>query len=75
MTDRPGQPNEPFSRRRAHGDNPLFFPVTNGDDTFALAVPLEIIAIERALVREVAQKRVSRPHIFPEITLYSPLSV
>ena len=57
------------AEQRTH--NPLFLPVSNSDDTFALAVPLEIVA---RIIREVIEQKESRPHIFPEITLYSPLS-
>ena len=29
---------------KAHEGNPLFFSITNGNDAFALAIPLEIVA-------------------------------
>ena len=47
--------NEPVSHfclSEHRTDYPLFFPITNGDDALALAVPLEIVAgIDRALER------------------------
>jgi hypothetical protein len=63
------------SQSKAHKDNPLFFPVTDGDDAFTLAVPLEIVArVDWALEIDVVAQKESRPHIFPDKTLYSPLS-
>lgn len=57
----------------------LFFPIADGDDALAFAIPLEVVA-ERQLFSSMScarrlREKTKRSHIFPEITLYSPLSV
>jgi hypothetical protein len=59
----------------------LFFPIADGDDTLAFAIPLEVIAVFQSgysFSRSRGESKTGerkRSHIFPEMTLNSPLSV
>jgi len=60
----------------------LFFPIPNGYDAFAFAIPLEVISdfqvdeTSRSFMSRKKERERERrgSHILPEITLYSPLS-